>query len=172
MKNLLDAIAFAKRRHKGQVRKGSGDPYITHPVAVSYIVMAYKRSKHLQELLIAAILHDCLEDTNTTFAELSRRFSPFVASLVLELSNDQEQIALLGKYEYQARKLIGMSSYALVLKLADRLHNITDQPSPTMVADTLKMMRRLRKHRILSKTHQSLVAEIERQCRAAQREAT
>lgn len=168
MKMLLDAIQFANRKHKGQKRKKSGEPYVTHPLAVSYIVAAYKRSKKLTELLVAAILHDCLEDTKTTFEEISRKFSPFVASLVLELSNDKEALGKLGKFEYQARKMCGMSNYALVLKLADRMHNISDSPTDQMVLDTLAIMKRLRTSRKLTKTQLAMVTEIERLCREHQ----
>lgn len=168
MQMLHEATLFATRKHKGQARKGTGAPYVTHPVAVSIIVAAYKRSKRLEELLVAAVLHDVMEDTPTTFAELARRFSPFVAALVLELTNDPIAIAALGKLEYQTRKMIGMSSYALVIKLADRLHNISDNPSTQMVADTLTLIQRLRKARKLSKTQTRLANEIVRRCHERQ----
>jgi (p)ppGpp synthase/HD superfamily hydrolase len=164
-KMLLDAIELANERHAGQVRKGSGDPYVTHTIAVSYLVAAFKRSTKLVELIVAAILHDCFEDTDTTFEEIARRFSPLVASLVLELSNDEQKIALMGKLEYQTKKMLGMSSYALVIKLCDRLHNVSDNPSEKMVADTLIMMNRLRDGRKLSRTQLELVHAIEQMCR-------
>ena len=161
---ILKALNFAKRKHAGQVRKGSGAAYVTHPVAVSYLVAAYKRSKHLDEMLVAAILHDCLEDTKTTFVELVKEFTPLVASLVLELSNDPAEIKKVGKLEYQKKKLVGMSSYGLVIKLADRLHNISDQPTMKMILDTMDLMAYLMKNRKLSKTHKALVADILKIC--------
>lgn len=164
MNLVYKATLFATKKHAGQVRKASGAPYVTHPVAVSYIVAAHKRSKHLDELLAAAILHDTMEDTETSFTELAQEFTPLVASLVLELSNDPEQVTRLGKAEYQARKMCGMSSYGLVLKLADRLHNILDCPSEKMVQDTIALMSRLSAERKLSKTHQALVAAIKEAC--------
>lgn len=160
MNLVLKAIKFADLKHEGQVRKGSGEKYVTHPVAVSYLVSAYKQSKRLDELIVAAILHDTLEDTDTTFVELATEFTPLVASLVLELTNDPHQIEILGKLEYQTRKMIGMSSYGLVIKLADRLHNISDQPTEKMVADTLKLMEALLLRRKLSDTHINLIDEI------------
>lgn len=166
MKMVLDAVQFANKRHRGQIRRGSGDPYVTHTIAVSYIVAAFKRSKHLEAILVAAILHDVLEDTATTFSEIAQRFSPMVASLVQELTNDEAEIAKIGKLAYQTKKLLGMSSYALVVKLADRLHNVSDKPTQKMIEDTLILMSRLKKGRKLSKTHKELVAEIEEQCRA------
>ncbi|HDR9103448.1 TPA: HD domain-containing protein [Burkholderia vietnamiensis] len=167
-KMLFDAINFANERHAGQVRKGSGDPYVTHPIVVSYLVAIYKRSSHLVELVVAAILHDCLEDTETTFEELAARFSPLVASLCLELKNDDAAIAKVGKLAYQVKKVLGCSSYALVIKLCDRLHNISDNPTEKMVADTLVLMQRLRKGRKLSRAQSQLVTDIETLCREKQ----
>lgn len=51
---VLDAIKFINEKHAGQVRRGSGDPYVSHPIAVSYIVAAFKSSRRLVELLVAA----------------------------------------------------------------------------------------------------------------------
>ena len=161
MSNILEALKFATKKHEGQFRKGSGLEYVTHTIAVSYLVGKYKTSKKLEHLIIAAILHDTLEDTATTFSELVKEFGPLVASLVLELSNDPEQIGKLGKLEYQKRKCLGISSYCLVIKLCDRLHNISDQPTDKMVLDTVELLKFLKKHRKLSKTHRAIIKEIE-----------
>lgn len=161
---VLKAHRFSDAKHAGQVRKGSGHPYASHPLAVSYIVAAFKQSKRLEEILCACILHDTLEDTDTTFQELAAEFTPLVASLVLELTNDPEQVAQLGKLEYQKKKLVGLSSYGLVIKLADRLHNIRDSPSLSMVEDTVKLMLHLRMKRNLTKPQTLLLVEIEREC--------
>lgn len=161
---IYEAIKFADRRHKGQKRKATGLPYVTHPIAVSYLLAQYKVSKHLEDLIVACILHDVLEDTATTHAEIARRFGALVASLVLELSNDPEQIAAVGKLEYQKRKLKGCSSYALVCKLVDRLHNVLDHPTRKTVVETLELMAHLKKVRRLSKTQQRIVVDIEAAC--------
>lgn len=166
MHRIYAAIKFAEKHHKGQKRKGSGVDYITHPIAVSYLLCTYKVSKNLVDLIIACILHDVLEDTTAMHAQISRKFGPLVASLCHELTNDPEQIAKLGKLEYQRRKVLGISSYGLVCKLVDRLHNVMDQPSKKMVADTLVLMSHLRKGRKLSKTHIRIINDIEAECRA------
>lgn len=164
MVKIFDAINFAAEKHQGQTRKASQVPYVTHPIAVSYIISSFKRSKHLNEILIASILHDVIEDTNATFEEISKRFSPMVASLVLEVSNDDEEIKRVGKLEYQMKKLSGMSSYALVIKLGDRLHNVSDNPSQKMVEDTLILMDAVERNRKLSSTHACMVSEIRSVC--------
>lgn len=163
-KMLLEAIQWANEKHAGQVRKGSGVPYISHPIAVSYIVAAFKSSRYLVQLLVAAIVHDCLEDTDATFDEISQRFGPMVASLALELKNDDAEIARVGKLAYHSKKLLGISSYALVIKLADRLHNISDNPTRKMVEETLVLMQRLRDGRKLTRTQLALVEAIEALC--------
>lgn len=94
---VMSAISASQKYHKGQTRKVSGDPYYHHTIAVALIVVAFKRSKHLGELICAAILHDTLEDTKLTFEQISQMFSPFVASLVFELTNDEEEIKRIGK---------------------------------------------------------------------------
>jgi (p)ppGpp synthase/HD superfamily hydrolase len=164
---VLEAIKFANIKHAGQTRKGSGDPYVTHPIAVSYLVAAYKRSKVLMLLLVAAILHDVYEDTDTTLEEIEAKFGAFVASLVKELSDDPEEKKLLGKLEYQKRKLLRLSSYALLLKLCDRLHNISDQPSAQMIHDTLELLDHLVANRKLTRPQVALVGDIRTACREA-----
>jgi (p)ppGpp synthase/HD superfamily hydrolase len=159
---ILKALEFAVKKHEGQFRKGSGLEYVTHTIAVSYLVGKYKTSKRLEYLIIAAILHDTLEDTDTSFIELAEEFGPLVASLVLELTNDPEQIKKFGKLEYQKRKCLGISSYALVIKLCDRLHNISDQPTDKMVSDTDELLDFLKKNRNLSKTQKEIITAIEK----------
>jgi (p)ppGpp synthase/HD superfamily hydrolase len=165
MTMVAKAIEFVKRKHEGQFRKGSGEPYYTHPLAVSYIVAAKKSSKKLEELIVAAILHDTLEDTETTFSELTAEFSPLVASLVLELTNDPEQIKEIGKLEYQKRKMVGMSSYGLLIKLADRLHNLSDSPTSKTVEDSIALIAHIQQNRVLTKSHGRLIEDIEIICR-------
>ena len=164
-----EAIKFSNEKHAGQVRKGSGDPYITHPIAVSYIVAAFKRSKALVQLLCAAILHDTLEDTETTYDELERKFGTLVASLVLELTDDKDEIARIGKLEYQKQKVLNYTSYGLVLKLCDRLHNVSDSPTAKTIRDTLELMDHLVANRKLTRPQSALVEAIRTVCLEAQR---
>lgn len=78
--NLLeDALCFATKKHEGQTRKGGVLPYILHPVEVAAIVGTLTED---QVILAAAVLHDTLEDTETTYEELEQRFGKRVADLV------------------------------------------------------------------------------------------
>jgi len=157
---VIKALQFAAQKHKGQERKGSGLPYVTHPVIAAYLLAKYKKSKRFDELVAAAILHDTLEDTDTNFIELASEFTPLIASLVLELTSDEEQIKLVGKNEYLKKKMLGMSSYGLLLKLVDRLSNIMDNPKDNYKTDTINMVRFLEENARLSNTHKAIIADI------------
>jgi len=138
---MIKAITFAATKHKGQKRKGSKLPYVIHPIIVSHLISKYKKeSVHLEDLQIAALLHDTLEDTNATYIELETNFGPLVASIVMELTSDNEMIKKIGKNNYLKQKMIDMSKYAFILKLIDRFSNILDEPTEKYVIDTLDMM--------------------------------
>lgn len=165
--DLRQVLQFATDAHKGQTRSG-GEPYIGHPVRVAQTIEQYKKSHNLDALIAAAYLHDTIEDTDTTHEALKDLFGGLVASLVLELTSDKEKIAKMGKSQYLAQKMAhDMSSYALVIKLADRLDNVQDiatAKSPTWrakyKAETEHILDYIEKNRVLSGTHQKLVGLI------------
>jgi guanosine-3',5'-bis(diphosphate) 3'-pyrophosphohydrolase len=161
---ILKAIEFATAKHEGQFRKGTGKPYITHPIMVSYVLAQYKQSKNIEELICAALLHDSLEDTDTTFAEIANEFTPLVASLVLELTNDDNVIGQIGKLEYFKIKWLGLSNYGLILKLADRLSNLKDNPTDKTVNDTIELIKHVQKNRKLTTSQAAIATDILIQC--------
>lgn len=119
------AVDFARQKHAGQVR-ASGEPYYTHPVEVASLLAGMKMDP---ATIITAILHDTLEDTNTTMDELKKNFGDDVANMVngvSKLSRIEGQ-TLEGKQAENFRKLVlAMSDdiRVLLVKLADRLHNM------------------------------------------------
>jgi len=124
--NLISkAKELATSKHEGQFRKFSGEPYVQHPLRVAQTVLRYKNSKELDKLMVAAILHDTVEDTDTTIEEIRELFGDLVASLVEELTSDSVK-AKENKSLYLSDKMISMSSWALVIKLSDRLDNVSD----------------------------------------------
>jgi hypothetical protein len=163
---ILKAIRFATEKHEGKTRKGSGEPYIVHPIMVSYILAQYKQSKNIEELVCAALLHDTLEDTDTTFDEIVDEFTPLVASLVMELTSDENLIKQIGKNEYLKIKLCGISNYGLILKLVDMLADISYKPSGQMLSDTLELIMHIRKNRKLTASQLSIVEDIVDRCSA------
>lgn len=126
MINIDEVREFAAIKHSGQVRK-TGEPYVSHPIRVAEIVKHYKGlSKNLDVLVAAALLHDTLEDTDTSYKELKQRFGEDVASIVLEVTSAKIASKLFGKHNYLLHKMEDMTPYALTIKLADRLDNICD----------------------------------------------
>ena len=119
------AYLYSEECHLGQLRH-SGDPYITHPLAVANI-LADMRMDH--ESLIAALLHDVIEDTGVTKNQISRRFGRTVASLVDGVSKLSE-IETASRAEQQAdsfqKMTLAMSKdiRVVLVKFADRLHNM------------------------------------------------
>lgn len=85
---LEDAICFATKRHAGQVRKGSDIPYITHPLETMTILNTMKADT---DLLIAGVLHDTVEDTDTTSEEIRELFGEDVAALVAAHTEDKSK---------------------------------------------------------------------------------
>jgi (p)ppGpp synthase/HD superfamily hydrolase len=162
--NILEkAILFATQKHSGQVRKGDKRPYILHPLSVMTTLGKIKKSKNQTLLFIAAILHDVVEDCNVSLEEIAHEFGYNVAAIVQELTSDKEEIGKRGKAEYLLEKMITMSSYSLIIKLVDRLDNISDMDSMSdefktrSVEQTLYIIDGLEKSRKLTETHRKLI---------------
>ena len=119
------AFEYADKCHEGQKRK-SGEPYIIHPLAVAQIVADQKLDS---ESIIAALLHDVIEDTEATHEDVARLFSPTIANLV-------EGVSKLTRIQYATKEdeqmenlrkmLIAMSKdiRVILIKISDRLHNM------------------------------------------------
>lgn len=122
------AIEFATKAHKGVYRKGNGEPYIMHPISVAARIRSVKGdSTNLFHLMTAAVLHDTDEDCEWVDLEMiGREFGFDVAGLVEELTLDKSKYNTIGKKEYLAQEVVTMSSYALAIKLCDRLENLID----------------------------------------------
>ena len=117
------AYDVAAAQHSGTLRK-SGDPYITHPLAVATI-LAELGMNH--ETLCAALLHDTIEDTPYTLAELRREFGDEIAELVDGVTKlDKVKYGEAAQAETVRKMVVAMSRdiRVLVIKLADRLHNM------------------------------------------------
>ena len=168
------AEKFGSIKHKGQMRKFSGEPYFEHPRRVAKIIQSFKKSHKLDKLISAAFLHDTLEDTNTTNRDLITLFGGLVASLVKELTSEPEEIAKVGKTEYLSKKMIDMSNWALVIKLADRLDNVSDLKTSSekfrtkTILSTKEIISNLEKHRDLTNTQKRIISAIKDKIREAE----
>jgi RelA/SpoT family (p)ppGpp synthetase len=125
VERVREAYDFGAERHQGQKRV-SGEPYITHPVAVADILADLKLDA---DTLVAAILHDVIEDTPTAKAEIATMFGQVVAELVDGVSK-LDQIQFKNRQEAQAesfrKMLLAMvrDIRVIMVKLADRMHNM------------------------------------------------
>lgn len=122
------AAEWAKKKHEDTyaVRKSTLNPYWVHPDNVAHLAKAYGGTK---EEIIAAIAHDTIEDTNTTYNEIKTLFGKKVADLVKEVTNNNDEILKVGKEKYMSDKLLHLSDSALFVKLCDMLHNGKDYPT-------------------------------------------
>ncbi len=122
---LLKSLAFAADKHRDQRRKDAeASPYINHCIAVA-TVLALEGGVTDEELLIAAILHDTVEDTRTTFAELEECFGAAVAALVREVTDDKA-LPKAERKRLQIANAAGLSARAKQLKIADKICNVRD----------------------------------------------
>ena len=125
LKKVKEAYRFSDEMHLGQMRK-SGEPYISHPIAVAEICAEWKLDA---QAIMAALLHDVMEDQDVKKDELIERFGAPVATLVDGLSK-LEKIEFQSQIEMQAenfrKMLLAMARdvRVILVKLADRLHNM------------------------------------------------
>ncbi len=125
VKHVREAIEFSRTAHQGQMRQ-SGDPYISHPIAVARILTPL----HIDaQAIVAALLHDVVEDTDVTGEQVAERFGKPVAELVDGLSK-LDKIQFETREDAQAenfrKMLLAMARdvRVILIKLADRLHNM------------------------------------------------
>ncbi len=143
IEQVWEAYRFSDNAHKGQIRR-SGEPYITHPVAVACILAQL----HLDvPTLLAALLHDVVEDSDISADEISDRFGKQVADLVeglTKLDKIELQTAVQAQAENVRKMLLAMSQdvRVILVKLADRLHNM----------QTLEIMKPAKQRRISQET--------------------
>ena len=119
------AFDYAKERHGTQMRR-DGSPYITHPLQVAQIVAEMRLDS---ESIIAALLHDCIEDTDSSYEDIAKQFSPTIADIVDGVTKltrvkyntmEEEQMENLRKMLFAMSKDIRV----ILIKIADRLHNM------------------------------------------------
>jgi guanosine-3',5'-bis(diphosphate) 3'-pyrophosphohydrolase len=122
---ILRALAFAAHKHRDQRRKDKdASPYINHPIAAAS-VLANEGGVEDPVVLAAALLHDTIEDTETTLEELIENFGEEIAAIVMEVTDDKS----LDKPErkrLQVESAAGKSPRAKLVKLADKISNLRD----------------------------------------------
>ncbi|XP_066270772.1 guanosine-3',5'-bis(diphosphate) 3'-pyrophosphohydrolase MESH1-like [Branchiostoma lanceolatum] len=123
--HLIECMNFAAVKHKNQRRKDPDKtPYINHPIGVAYILMKEGGVTDVQ-VLQGALLHDTVEDTETTFEEIEELFGSEVRGIVAEVTDDKT----LPKMERKRLQVVNApkkSHKAKLVKLADKLYNLRD----------------------------------------------
>lgn len=125
---IIDALAFAAHKHRDQRRKDKGaSPYINHPVTLAHI-LATEGGVTDSVALAGALLHDTVEDTETTYEELVGRFGSAVADVVMECT-DNKALPKAERKELQVKHAPHMTHAAKLVKIADKTANLRDVAS-------------------------------------------
>ena len=122
---IIQAVAFAANKHRNQRRKDvDASPYINHPIALAQVLSSEGDVVDLN-IICAALLHDTIEDTETTADELREAFGEKITSIVLEVTDDKS-LAKEARKQAQVDHASHISSEAKTVKLADKICNLRD----------------------------------------------
>ena len=126
---VIRAVEFAAKKHRMQRRKDKdASPYINHPIALMHVLCIDAGITNAM-ILAAAALHDTIEDTETTRAELEAEFGSHVCGLVVELT-DNKSLAKAERKRLQIEHASHTSREGTLVKLADKICNLRDMVSP------------------------------------------
>lgn len=125
LKMIKKAYEFANNKHQGQVRK-SGDPYISHCLYVAYILAGLQAGP---KTICAGLLHDTIEDTDTTFEDIDKEFRNEIATMVEALTkvtrlSDYKNVEFTAENHRKIFVAMAKDIRVILIKLADRLHNM------------------------------------------------
>ena len=122
---ILDALQFAAHKHRDQRRQDlEASPYINHPIALANVLWR-EGGVHQPDVICAALLHDTIEDTDTTAEELRERFGKKVARIVEEVTDDKT-LDKAKRKRLQVEHAPTLSREAKLVKLADKISNLRD----------------------------------------------
>lgn len=117
---LFDAIEFATHAHRGQYRKTSNVPYIYHPLSVAHILIKHGCS---EEIIVAGLLHDVVEDTPATLQDIKNQFGHSVACLVNAVSEPDKSASWETRKLHTLQTLSSAPFEVLLVTCADKLDN-------------------------------------------------
>ena len=121
--NVVKAALDVIKKYHGGVKRKSGEPFFTHPINVALILLEYAQE---QDAILGALLHDTIEDTSLTLAQIRKMFGKRVAFLVAKATNLEEYRNRISLPDYE--NIIRIMNYedplAALVKLSDRLHNM------------------------------------------------
>jgi (p)ppGpp synthase/HD superfamily hydrolase len=161
---IKQAIKYAKRKHEGQRRAFKDEPYFNHVKRVAKLVRQYTTNDFL---ICTAYLHDVIEDCLVDKNEFLDLFGRFIYEDVVALTNDTKLIKKYGKAEYLANKMLRMTPIQLLIKLCDRLDNVSSlDVSPEKFREKYKrethyILDRLEDFYPLNTLHKDIIARID-----------
>lgn len=121
---IQKAIDISITAHMGQTRKGKQVPYIIHPFGVGIILA---RTGASEDIIIAGVLHDTIEDTEMTFEDIRKEFGEDVARIVNDVTEQDKGLPWEDRKRLAMEHIKDMKQDSLLVKSADLLHNMTDQ---------------------------------------------
>ena len=124
MNKFLKALRTASIAHKFQMRKDGHTPFINHPIQVAQLISSVGGIQD-EVILSAAILHDIIEDTPTTYDEVKNMFGFVIADIIVECS-DNKDLPKAERKRLQVVEVNSKSFEAKIVKLADKIANMTD----------------------------------------------
>lgn len=119
---VQNAVKFAVHAHGGQTRRSSDEPYVNHVLRVARLV---HDTGAPEEVIIAAILHDTVEDTDVTMEDIQQKFGNIVTGYVDTLTEDDKSAAWEDRKAEAQMKLMNASKEAMLIKAADKIDNIS-----------------------------------------------
>lgn len=133
-KKFIKAVQYASEAHLGQTRKFDNSPYIAHPLEVARLVQEALHyvditNERKGEVIIAALFHDVLEDTDITEQEMRDQWGTLITKLVVEVTNhkfEDKSIPRAEKFAVNLKKLKKISYEAQIIKACDIIHNLSD----------------------------------------------
>jgi guanosine-3',5'-bis(diphosphate) 3'-pyrophosphohydrolase len=120
MDRLLNSIYYAISKHNNQLRKDKRTPYISHSLSVGILLTRITKD---EEVIIAGILHDVMEECDVSYNEIKSLFGNKVADIVMECSELNKQLSWKDRKELALEKIAVSNKNALLVKSADILHN-------------------------------------------------
>ena len=121
MDKVFQAIELAARAHRGQVRKGSGVPYLIHPLNVAKLLI---QEGCEEEVVVAGLMHDTVEDTDMELADIEAEFGPRVAAMVAGASEPDRRASWEERKQHTIVSAAGAPEEVLWIICADKLDNI------------------------------------------------
>jgi (p)ppGpp synthase/HD superfamily hydrolase len=122
MNKYEQAVTLALLAHKGQVRKTNQTPYIVHPLTVAYLVSQYTKD---EEIIVAAVLHDTLEDTTVNEEQLEELFGQRVLDLVLSVTEDKN-LDWADRKRLYVETVSEANEDVWLISIADKVHNASN----------------------------------------------